>query len=74
MKKEVTKELKKITAAECQQALTKLPTHWHKCVKSEGEYFEGRGLLPDYDPYFNGVEDDWENDSENPEEADSDSD
>lgn len=52
LKTATTRTLKEFSEQDCQEALSKLPWRWRKCVKSEGHYFEGRGVELDFDPYF----------------------
>ncbi len=48
MQAAVLRELKRIPKEEFATALDTLPIRWMKCIKAEGEYFEGRGF--DIDP------------------------
>lgn len=52
VKAEVRRTLHALPDDEYQAALTKLPSKWRKCIVAEGEYFEGRGVEPIPDPYF----------------------
>ncbi len=52
VKRAVRKELRAIPEEQFQAGLSELPTHWRKCVAAGGEYFEGRGIEPTPDPYF----------------------
>ncbi len=52
MKAAVRREINNIPAEKFQEALTKLPMHWRKCAQVGGEYFEGCGVVPEFDPYF----------------------
>ncbi len=52
LKNSVRKVIRSIPPEEFQIALTKLVMRWRKCIKSQGEYFEGRGIQPDPDPLF----------------------
>ncbi len=52
VKAAVRRELRSIPDDEFQRALINLPTRWRKCIQAEGEYFEGRGIVPDFDPLF----------------------
>ncbi len=44
MQAAVASELKKIPKEEFATAIDALPVRWMKCLKAEGEYFEGRGV------------------------------
>ncbi len=52
LKKSVRKVIRDIPEQSFQEALYKLPMRWRKCVASAGKYFEGRGVEPAEDPYF----------------------
>ncbi len=52
LKKSVRRELRSIPEDSFQEALSKLPMRWRKCVANQGEYFEGRGVEPPRDPHF----------------------
>ncbi len=52
VKAAVRREIKAIPAQEFEDALSKLPMHWHKCAEVNGEYFAGRGVVPTFDPHF----------------------
>ncbi len=52
LKKSVRKVIRDIPEQSFQEALCKLPMRWRKCVASGGEYFEGHGVEPAEDPYF----------------------
>lgn len=56
LKLSVRQVIRGIADDEFQTALCKLPMCWRKCIKAEGEYFEGRGVQPDPDPDFDIVE------------------
>ncbi len=57
VKAAVRNALKSIPEERFQQALTDLTTRWRKCIAAEGEYFEGCGIVPNPDPYFDQVND-----------------
>lgn len=64
LKVAVRRVLVSITEDQCQEALSKWPLRWRKCVQSEGEYFKGCGLEVPFDPYFDLGPDHEENDED----------
>ncbi len=52
LKVSIRRVLMSITEDQCQEALSKWPLRWRKCVQAAGEYFEGCGLEVPFDPYF----------------------
>lgn len=52
VKAAVQRNLTAISDNAYQQAMINLPLRWRKCIATEGEYFEGRGIQPVPDPYF----------------------
>ncbi len=55
LKRSVRQVIRAIPEDEFKEALIKLPLRWRKCIKAEGEYFEGHGFQPDPDPLLDMV-------------------
>ncbi len=57
VKAAVRNTLKSIPEEKFQCALIDLPTRWRKCIAAQGEYFEGHGIVPEPNPYFDQMND-----------------